>query len=124
MKNRIKHLIFTGIIKKRIRLFIRIVIISLFLHSCVMDRMYYYNVKNNANYSITVSQLYRIQLQGHEHLYPDTTLPQEAEFYPWNTAPTGQYAKVWEQSQKLETIMEREGVDTICVFVFKTEQVF
>lgn len=111
------------IIKNGIRLIITIVFISLFLHSCVMDRVYYYNVKNNADYTITVSQLYKMQLQGHEHLYPDTTLPQEAEFYPWNTANTGQYAMVWEQRQKLETIMERECVDTICVFVFKTEQV-
>ena len=108
-------------IKKRIKLFVIITLSTLFMHSCVMDRVYYYKLKNNADYSVTVLQLYKSQLQELEYKYPDTTLPQQGEFYPWNIADTDRYAKAWEESKKLETIMEREGIDTICIFVFKTE---
>ena len=108
-------------IKKRIKLIVTITLSTFFMQACVMDRVYYFRLKNDADYSITVLELHKFQLQALEHKYADTTLPQVAEFYPWNVADTGRYAIAWEESHKLETIMERESVDTICIFVFKTE---
>ena len=86
-----------------------------------MDREYGYNLKNNADYSISVLELSSIQFWEHMYSYPDTILPEEAVFNPWNIAKNHEKANFWTHTKRLHRFMEKENIDTICVFVFETE---
>ena len=91
-----------------------------FLHACYPDREYAYYLKNNADYSITALKLPESWTLDIDN-YSDTTLPKEVYYHSWAPANKGWIANVWPQSVDLLYFMERRHIDTICVFVFKTE---
>lgn len=107
--------------KKTIKFILVFTAAFLLMQACVMDREYVYYLKNKSNYSVSVLQLSKAQIWEHVFSYPDTIIPKEAVFNPWNVAKNYEKAIFWTQSTKLQNFMEREKIDTVCVFVFKTE---
>ena len=95
-------------------------LISLFTQACIMDREYAYYIRDNADYSITALELPESWTLNVDH-YSDTTLPEEVYYHSWTPAHKGWRANVWPRSVDLLYFMEHRHIDTICVFVFKTE---
>lgn len=94
---------------------------SIALQACVMDREYAYYLRNNADYSIMALKLpesWSLEIDS----YSDTTLPTEVNYHSWSPAEKGRtVANVWPQSVDLLYFLEHRHIDTICVFVLKTE---
>lgn len=90
------------------------------MQSCIMDWEYAYYLRNDAEYPITVLELSESWTMENE-LYSDTTLPYEVAYYSLAPAHKGWNANIWPRSTELEDFMERRQIDTVCVFVFKSE---
>lgn len=110
-----------GAAMRRIVLFVVVFTSTfLFLHACYPDREYAYYLRNNADYSITALELpesWTLEIDN----YSDTTLPDVVYSHSWAPADMGRSTNVWPCSVDLLYFMEHRHIDTVCVFVFKTD---
>lgn len=107
---------------KRIVLFVVVFTSTfLFFHACYMDREYALYLRNDGDYSIMALELpdsWSLEIDN----YSDTILPEEVNYNSWSLALKDRTkANVWPWSVDLLYFMEHRHIDTICVFVFKTE---